>query len=70
MFVVKDIMEDLPSNWGRIVTVLTLYVELKKQAFYTRNKQVTNANIREKCKGGLSLLKRVKKLAHGVHKTC
>ena len=21
MFVVKDIMEDLPSNWGRIVTV-------------------------------------------------
>ena len=50
MFVVKDIMEDLPSNWGRIVTVLTLYVELKKQAFFTRNKQVNDADIRQMTK--------------------
>ena len=47
MFVVKDIMKDWPSNWGRIVTVLTFFVELKKQAFFTRNKQVTNADIRK-----------------------
>ena len=47
MFVVKDIMKDWPSNWGRIVTVLTFFVELKKQAYFTRNKQVTNADIRK-----------------------
>ena len=46
MFVVKDVMEYLPSNWGRIVTVLTFFVELNKQAFFTRTKQVTDADIK------------------------
>ena len=46
MFVVKDLMKDSPLNWGRIVTVLTFFVELKKQAFFTRNKQVTEADLR------------------------
>ena len=42
----KKVVEDLPSNWGRIVTLLTLFVELKKQAFFTQNKEVTDAEIR------------------------
>ena len=46
VFVVKDLMKDSPLNWGRIVTVLTFFVELKKQAFFTRNKQVTEADLR------------------------
>ena len=46
MFVVKDIMKDWPLNWGRIVTVLTFFVELNKQAFFTRTKQVTDADIK------------------------
>ena len=33
MFVVKDVMKDLPPNCGRIVTVLTFFLELNKQAF-------------------------------------
>ena len=31
---------------GRIVTVLTLFVGVKKQAFFTQNKQVTDGDIR------------------------
>ena len=50
ILVIKEVVEDLPSNWGRIVTLLTLFVELKKQAFFTENKEVTEADIRRMTK--------------------
>ena len=43
---IKKVVEDSPSNWGRIVTLLTLFVEVKKQTFFTENTEVTDADIR------------------------